>query len=100
MIVDLQRLTPRNRRQLAADKLTQYSEHHREFIGKYGYEERCSTAFDELTAYLAHYAAGHWGEHYDLPELGLFLFGPCETGKTYAMQILSGLFKVELVTAA
>ncbi len=28
------------------------------------------------------------------------LFGPCGTGKTYAMQIFSGLFEIEFISAA
>ncbi len=101
MIVDLQKVMPKERCSIPQDKLQQNTAHYQQVLHKYGYGERCSVAFEKLAEYLASYAAGHFEpEHYDLPELGLMLFGPCGVGKTYVMQIFSGLFSVEFVSAA
>ncbi|MCP4087921.1 MAG: hypothetical protein GY745_23185 [Actinomycetia bacterium] len=101
MIVNLQKLIPKTRRQISPKALAKNTAHYQQVLRKYGYESRSPKAFDKLAEYPASYAAGHWeNEHYDPPELGLMLFGPCGTGKTYAMQIFSGLFKVELIAAA
>jgi hypothetical protein len=111
MIINLEKIRPKTRREPSAQALDKLKKHYAGVMQKYGYDTRSSKAFDKLAEYFARYYAGtkylHEGaedsaqsnEIFDLPERGLLLFGPCGTGKTYAMQIFSGLFSIEIIYA-
>mgnify|MGYP000870291923 CR=1 FL=1 len=104
MIVDLEKLIPRERKDPPPERLDRLESHYAERLKKYGYEPRDKEAFQKLARYFGRYYAGlplENGAKNDItpPAKGLILFGPCGTGKTFAMRIFSGLFKVEIVSA-
>ena len=104
MIVNLEKLIPMPRKDPNPEMLDALEKHYSKCLSKYGYEARDAEAFKKLARYFGRYYAGlplENGAKNDItpPEKGLILFGPCGTGKTYAMRIFSGLFRVEIVSA-
>lgn len=104
MIINLEKLIPRQRKDPEPERLDALEKHYSKALVKYGYEARDAAAFQKLARYFGRFYAGlplESGAENEItpPEKGLILFGPCGTGKTYAMRIFSGLFKVEIVSA-
>ena len=98
MVFDLNYLKPKTRRELDSKLRKQYAEHYANVLPKLGYrkDQHNSVVFDQLCDYFARFY-GAKKELCDYPEKGLFLFGEKGTGKTTAMQIMSGLFGVEIL---
>lgn len=99
MIFNLEHFKPRERREAPPEKLADYAAHFAGVLRKYGYlrTEGNEAQFDAVAAYFARWYAGSSGEA-DYPQFGLFLYGPPGTGKTRALQIFSGLFRVEFLS--
>ena len=99
MIFDVRKLEKRPRRELEDSLREYYAAHYaRVFTDHFGYlrTEKNGSFFDAL----AHFTADWYGAQHDqcdYPERGLFIFGPPGTGKTMAMQILSGVGDVEFL---
>lgn len=99
MVFDLEKLLPKEHKELDPEKRKFYVKFYTKVLEKYGYhrDKQNASAFDALADYFGQWYAGTEGEA-SMPEKGLFLFGQKGTGKTKAMLIFSGLFKVEFVT--
>lgn len=98
MVFDLNYLKPKTRRELDPELRRRYAEHYATVLPKLGYnrDKYNADAFDCICDYFGQfYGAGK--DQCDYPEKGLFLFGEKGTGKTTAMQIMSGLFGIEIV---
>jgi len=81
-------------------------EHYSGVLNKYGYQRRHGESFDQIARYFARYYAGKINdiklgveENYSPPEKGLIIFGMPGVGKTFAMQIFSGVFDIEFLYA-
>lgn len=99
MVFDLNRLLPKEQRKPDDAALKEYAEYYMETLPKFGYIRDAENAatYDYLIRYFAHWYAASQGEC-DYPEKGLFVFGTKGTGKTMAMQIFSGLFKIDWIS--
>ena len=100
MVFNVYAIMPKERVELAAEKQKEYAEHYARILQeKFGYIRKPDNteAFDKLAAYIGVWYAASKGEC-DYPERGLFLYGEPGTGKTTAMQLLSGLCEIDYIT--
>ena len=99
MVFDLQKLLPKERKELDTETRQRYKEHYATVLEKYGYKRDAdnSAAFDFFADYFGQWA-GAKREECSYPEKGLFVFGEKGTGKTSALQIFSGLFGIDILS--
>ena len=98
MKIDLASFSPSDKPIPLKDDIIKWSEYYKKIFQRMGYDENEHDAMSKISKYCARYYAGLTGE-YKKPNKSLLLFGPCGTGKTMAMQILSGIFNIEFVSA-
>lgn len=98
MVFDLEKLIPKKRKELSPETRAEYAAHYAKTLQKYGYtrDQQNAEAFDKIADYFGRWYAGTAGEC-SFPKKGLFISGPKGTGKTTALRIFSGLFKINIV---
>lgn len=99
MIIDLNAMLPQPYRDVPPELHKRYTEHYSKVMQeKFNYRRTDTNAkgFDAVASYTAHWRAAE-EKKCDYPRQGLFLFGTPGTGKTTAMQLLSGFCQIEFV---
>ena len=89
------------------NEITSIAEFYANRLKHYGYSNRDDKSFNLLARYFAKYYFGICHEvpqkkykgRFCRPEKSLLLYGPCGSGKTFALQILSQIFKIKLIFA-
>lgn len=102
MVFDVRAIMPKERVELAAEKQKEYAEHYARILQekfRYYRKPENAAAFDKIALNIGLWHAASKGEC-DHPKYGLFLFGEPGTGKTTALQLLSGLCGIDYITAA
>ena len=100
MVFDVKKIMPKQEKTLDFASKKAYTEHYTRVLQeKFGYmrTEANHKAFDVVAEYIAQCHAASKGEC-DYPRRGLFLFGEPGTGKTTAMQLVSGLCGIDYIT--
>ena len=102
MIINLDYMKKPERKEPPADLVQEAKTFYLSRLVYHGYLNRDQKSFDQLANYFAQTFAGikheiKGGEIYSGPKHGLLVFGPCGAGKTLAMSIFSGLFKINFV---
>lgn len=103
MIIDLEKHVRDRQKQLELpelpdDVLQEYMNHFSNTLQKYGFDSENRRFNESLKRYFSLFYAGNG--KYRKPSKGLLLMGTSGTGKTFALQLLSGIFEISFVTAA
>ena len=100
MVFNLRKLLPEPPREIPPQILADYTAHYAGVMqNKFGYRrtEFNAAGFDAVARFIAHWRAAGEGRG-DYPARGLFLFGSPGTGKTTAVQFISGLCEMDFVS--
>ena len=102
MVFDVHRIIPKTRRELDQSKRQEYARHYAGVMQEklcYIRKPDNAMSFDAIADYIGIWHAASKGEC-DYPARGLFLYGAPGTGKTTALQVLSGLCNIDYIVAA
>lgn len=102
MVFDLRAIMPKERNTLDEQKQKEYADHYAKVMQEQFHYHRTpdnAAAFDQVALHIGLWYAASKGEC-DHPKYGLFLFGEPGTGKSTALQLLSGLCGIDYIVAA